>query len=232
MTLPLLQLQLLVAIAPALSWILANPAEAVATATGLAGAYLLASRTRWAPLGWLSFLASNAAWLYFAWQKDHPGLFLQQVGFTGSSLLGIWQWIVRPRLQWKEWRGSFDGRPTMWIMPLLRWRGRRIDLHKMVAADDEECFHSHPARAIRIVLWSGYVEEILHWQIDTGVFRAWQIETRRRRPGYVNLVRPELTHRIASLPRGVSYSLWIRGRKTHPTHLVGSGWPEGAKAAP
>lgn len=222
-------LQLLTGLA---TWLQTNPAEAIAAATGLLGSYLLAGGGRWAGIGWLAFLASNAAWLWFAWRQSHPGLFLQQVGFTGSSLLGIWIWLIRPRFQWDEWRGDHNGRVVMRIKTLLRWRGRCIDLHQMVEADTPECFHTHPGRAIRVILWAGYREEILWWEIRRadGVTIS-ERSVRRWWPGMVGLVRPELTHRIESLPRGVSYSLWIRGRKRHQVQLRGSGWPAGSKPA-
>ena len=72
--------------------------EAAAAIFGLAGAFLLARNGRWAAFGWPLFLASNAAWLAFAWLASHPWLGLQQVGFTVTSLMGIWTWLVKPRL--------------------------------------------------------------------------------------------------------------------------------------
>jgi len=187
--------------------------EALASLFGLCGAFLLASRGRWASLGWLAFLASNVAWWIFAVRAGHQFLLLQQVGFTATSLLGIWRWILQPAVQWTEWRGDFHGNVTMQIAVLLRTKGgRRADLHRMVAPDAPGCFHTHPARAVRIVLWAGYVEEL-----EDGSMRHW-------RPGMVGVVHPQLSHRIASLPRGRSYSLWIRGRKTHQTQLRGPGW--------
>lgn len=226
-------------------WLTTNPDEAAGAASGLLGAFLLARKGKHAGWGWVAFLASNAAWLYFAWRRDHPGLALQQIGFTCTSLLGLWTWLIAPRLQWTEWRGDFDGNPTMWIMPLVRWRGRRLDLHKFVKPDMPGCYHTHPARAIRIPLWGGYVEEILHsaTRLDTGSsivslntgndWRFWPVEWKTWRPGMVGLVHPELAHRIESLRNGrVSYSLWIRGRKTHKTELRGPGWARDAEAAP
>lgn len=111
---------------------------------------------------------------------------------------------------WDEWRGSFDGRPALWIKKLARVRGRVLQLHKFVRADDEGCFHTHPAWAIRVVLWGGYIEEM-----GDGRLRTWF-------PGRVGVVHPELEHRIASLINGhVSYSLWIRGRKCRKIEVRG-----------
>ena len=118
-------------------------------------------------------------------------------------------------MHWHEWRGSLDGRPTMWIRRLLAFRGCRLDLHKMVGADDAECFHTHPARAVRLVLWGGYVEQT--WE---GRWRFWF-------PGRVGIVRPDLCHRIAGLRNGrVSYSLWLRFPKCARVDLRGTGWDD------
>lgn len=114
---------------------------------------------------------------------------------------------------WDEWRGSTDGRPTLWVKHLARRAGRLVDIHKMVAKDDEGCFHTHPAYALRIILWGGYVEEL-----EDGRHRMW-------RPGMVGLVAPTCSHRIAGLRNGrVSYSLWLRFKKRAPVHLRGAGW--------
>ena len=114
---------------------------------------------------------------------------------------------------WDEWIGSMDGRPTMWIKHLFCRAGRHIDLHMFVSADDPGCFHTHPGRAFRLVIWGGYVEEL-----EDGRRKTW-------RPGMFGLVAPDLSHRIAELRNGrFSISLWIRGRKTHPIHLRGHGW--------
>jgi hypothetical protein len=61
-------------------------------ATGLLGAGLLAADTSWSWFGFALFLASNIAWIGFACQKRHWGLLLMQVGFTCTSLLGLYRW--------------------------------------------------------------------------------------------------------------------------------------------
>lgn len=116
-------------------------------------------------------------------------------------------------MKWHEWRGAMDGRPTLWVRHLLCGFGRHVDLHKMVAPDDEGCFHTHPAYAIRIILWGGYAEEL-----ENGIIVTWK-------PGQVGIVRPECSHRIAWLRNGLaSYSLWIRFKKRAKVYLRGDGW--------
>lgn len=131
-------------------------------------------------------------------------------------------------LRWSEWRGSLDGRPTLWIRHLVRLRGWRVDLHKMVAADDVDCFHTHPAHALRVILWGGYVEEIepVRLRIEAAdLVVKLPAERRSWRPGMIGIVRPRLSHRIAALRNGrASYSLWIRFRKVAAIELRGAGW--------
>jgi len=116
-------------------------------------------------------------------------------------------------MKWDGWRGSMDGRPTLWEKRLVSFNGRALDLHKMVAKDDADCFHTHPAYAIRIIIWGGYVEEI-----EGGAHRMW-------RPGMIGIVPPSLSHRVAGLRNGrASYSIWIRLRKRAKVELRGDGW--------
>lgn len=58
---------------------------------GLLGAFLLATHTRVSRFGWLAFLAANLAMIGFALGIERYGLLLQQLGFMGTSLLGIYR---------------------------------------------------------------------------------------------------------------------------------------------
>lgn len=114
---------------------------------------------------------------------------------------------------WDEWRGHFDGTVTMLIKRLVSFRGWHIDLHKMVGPDMPDCFHTHPAKAWRLILWGGYVE-----QLALGMHVEW-------RPLMAGFVKPEFAHRIARLRNGrASYSLWIRAPKCAEVQLIGEGW--------
>ena len=116
---------------------------------------------------------------------------------------------------WTEWRGSLDGRPTIWIKSLVKLFGCSIDLHKMTGIDDEDCFHTHPATAIRIILWGGYEE-----QTPDLALHAWM-------PGRTGIVRPVFAHRISWVFNDkYSLSLWIRFRKTAEVKLIGKGWAD------
>lgn len=102
----------------------------------------------------------------------------------------------------------------MRIKHLLKWRGFKLDLHQFVGTDAANCFHTHPARALRLIVWGGYVE-----QLENASYHTW-------RPGRIGLVSPSHSHRISELVNGaVSYSLWFRWPKTHEVRLRGDGWP-------
>lgn len=66
-------------------------------ATGLLGSLLLALRNRYSCWGWIFFLVSNGFWIAFAIETDVPALVVMQLGFTATSLLGVWKWLVGPR---------------------------------------------------------------------------------------------------------------------------------------
>lgn len=73
--------------------------EILAAMCGLLGTLLLATKGRWAGWGFVAFLFSNAGWLAFSYSYAHWAMFTQQIGFTASSLLGIWVWLIRPELR-------------------------------------------------------------------------------------------------------------------------------------
>lgn len=60
-------------------------------ASGLAGALLLALNTRHSRYGWFGFLVANFVMIGFALLGQHWGLLTQQIGFTLTSLIGIYR---------------------------------------------------------------------------------------------------------------------------------------------
>lgn len=110
---------------------------------------------------------------------------------------------------WDEWLGNSNQEPEMWVKHIFNRWGWKIDLHKMVRAGNEGCFHTHPAYALRIILWGGYFEELE----DSTQVEWW--------PGRMGIVAPELSHRISALINGPSYSLWIRGQKRAAIKIKG-----------
>ncbi len=65
---------------------------------GVAGTLLLATNGRLAGWGFVSYLASNVGWMAFAYARGHTSLLAQHAIFAVSSLIGVWVWLVRPRL--------------------------------------------------------------------------------------------------------------------------------------
>lgn len=65
--------------------------EWASAVTGLSGAYLLAANRRISRWGWVGLLLANLFAIGFALRAAHSGLLVQQVGYIGSSVLGIWR---------------------------------------------------------------------------------------------------------------------------------------------
>lgn len=66
---------------------------------GVLGAGILALNNRWSGYGFVLFLGSNAAWIAFGLLTGTMGLVTMQIVFTATSLVGIWQWLIRPRVE-------------------------------------------------------------------------------------------------------------------------------------
>lgn len=124
--------------------------------------------------------------------------------------------------KWDRWIGhSKEGPIVMLIKHLFVGEGCHVDLHRMVFPDMIGCYHTHPAKAIRVVRTGGYIEELF--------FKGGRTELVERHPGYVGVILPDYCHRFHALldpALGYSESIWLRGPVTHPIILRGLGWPE------
>ena len=68
---------------------------------GIVGAALVAMNNRYSGYGFVAFLASNACLITFGILPSAFGLVTMQIVFTGTSLVGIWRWLLKDRLlQW------------------------------------------------------------------------------------------------------------------------------------
>ena len=76
--------------------------EMLSAALGLLGAILLATKSRYAGLAFVAWFVSNIGWLIFGARNDHWFFFAQQIGFTATSVLGVWNWLVHPALRQVE----------------------------------------------------------------------------------------------------------------------------------
>ncbi len=72
--------------------------EWTAAAFGVLGTVLLALRGPRAGWGFVAYLASNLAWLAYAWSVRDWAILAQNLAFLASSVLGIWLWLVKPRI--------------------------------------------------------------------------------------------------------------------------------------
>lgn len=64
---------------------------------GASGALLLAFKCRWSGYGFVLFLVSNAAWFSYGLLTETYGMVTMQIVCTGTSLFGVWRWIIEPR---------------------------------------------------------------------------------------------------------------------------------------
>ena len=72
---------------------------------GLAGSFLLATNSRVSRYGWLAFLVANVTMAAFALLIERNGLLMQQVGFTATTLLGLYR-CWRPKTVSEPWRAE------------------------------------------------------------------------------------------------------------------------------
>ncbi|HQR98365.1 MULTISPECIES: hypothetical protein [unclassified Polaromonas] len=69
--------------------------ELFSAVCALLGSLLLALKGRRAGWGWVLFAFSNAGWIVFANGYGHWFFLLQQIGFSITSAIGIWQYLVK-----------------------------------------------------------------------------------------------------------------------------------------
>ncbi len=69
---------------------------------GLLGSWMVAMDGDLSKYGFIGFLVSNLCWIAFGLRKKAWGLLTMQVGFTGSSLLGLYnRFGLESSLGWK-----------------------------------------------------------------------------------------------------------------------------------
>lgn len=73
--------------------------ELLGSATGIAGALLLAWRGRYAAWAWVLWVVSSAAWMLFAVNIGSTGLLAQQAVFGAINLIGIYRWFAHKEPQ-------------------------------------------------------------------------------------------------------------------------------------
>ncbi len=64
------------------------------SATGAAGALLLALNIPFSGYAWILMLMSNAAWIAYARANHVHSILLMQLVYTTTSLVGIYRWLM------------------------------------------------------------------------------------------------------------------------------------------
>lgn len=64
------------------------------TATGLAGALVLALNLPVSGWGWVLFVVSSTSWTVAGALMREPSLVLLQGGFLAVDLVGVWRWLI------------------------------------------------------------------------------------------------------------------------------------------
>jgi len=75
----------------------------------LFGSILLATNSRYSGWGFVSYLVSNCAWLYYAAASGIVSLVIMQAGFTVTSVIGIYRWRKQMKAVLESlnpWRGK------------------------------------------------------------------------------------------------------------------------------
>jgi hypothetical protein len=85
----------------------------------LCGSALLAAKGRVAGWGFALFLLSNVVWIAYGVLTSAPGLVVMQVGFTVTSLWGLWTWVVAPMVSKTRTDHPATGRRGRTSEPLL-----------------------------------------------------------------------------------------------------------------
>ena len=70
--------------------------EILSALLGIVGALLLATRSRFAGWAFVAWFISNVGWMVFGAGNQHWFFIVQQMVFLGTSILGIWTWLLNP----------------------------------------------------------------------------------------------------------------------------------------
>jgi hypothetical protein len=65
---------------------------------GILGSLLLALKVPVSGYGFVAFLTSNVFWLGYGVRTRAWGMVTMQVGFTFTSITGIYNWFIKPLL--------------------------------------------------------------------------------------------------------------------------------------
>lgn len=66
---------------------------------GILGALLVACKSAYAHWAWFLWLISNSCWTAFGLYTGNAALALQQGALMVTSTIGLWHWLLKPRLR-------------------------------------------------------------------------------------------------------------------------------------
>jgi len=81
---------------------------------GAAGALVLALNEPWSGWGFALFRASNFCWIPYGLETAARGLVIMQIVMTGTSVLGVYRWLIETNTASKRRPG------TTKVIPLPR----------------------------------------------------------------------------------------------------------------
>jgi len=76
--------------------------EIISAVMGVSGSFLLAIKSPYAGWAFVLYLFSNIGWVIFGVWYEHWALVVQNLIFGMLSIIGIWVWLIRPRLGLNE----------------------------------------------------------------------------------------------------------------------------------
>lgn len=74
-------------------------AEWIGCLTGIIGSVMLAARHPKAAWAFVLYLVSSCSWIFYGAMTKAPGLITMQLVFVGTALVGIYNWLLLPRLR-------------------------------------------------------------------------------------------------------------------------------------
>lgn len=77
------------------TWLSPTATEWAGCCSGLVGAAVLALNASFSGWGFVLFLLSNMFWIAYGYMTGTKSLVLMQIGFTLTSMMGIWNWIAK-----------------------------------------------------------------------------------------------------------------------------------------
>ncbi|MCD6663483.1 MAG: nicotinamide mononucleotide transporter family protein [Comamonas sp.] len=177
---------------------------------GMAGALLLATRNRHAGWAFVVWLISNVGWIAFGAGNQHWFFLLQQVVFTATSVIGIWQWLIHPRLQAKRLVAKVPPSPGMTVL----------------RAHEVLCLVSFPGYQFRVVgNFSGatYLQAVFHAPCNVSGGKPVRQSTRKWRLSAhmtpSELVQTALKCVLTSLEHEAREQFHYRGRAIFGPHF-------------